>query len=118
MDIAIIGAGNVGRALATSLSQAGHRVTIASRDAADAAAAAAESGARVAESSVEAVRDADVVIPAVYITSMPDVADEIGAVAIAVPGRAGTPSGEPPERPADRVRDRRGADLHPRPGDH
>lgn len=80
MDIAIIGAGNVGKALARSLSHAGHRVTIASRDAADAAAAAAESGARVAGSSAEAVRDADVVIPAVYITSMPDVADEIGAL--------------------------------------
>ena len=32
MDIAIIGAGNVGRALATSFGRAGHAVTIASRD--------------------------------------------------------------------------------------
>ena len=37
MDIAIIGAGNVGRALATSFSRAGHAVTIASRDPQDAA---------------------------------------------------------------------------------
>ena len=31
MKIAIIGAGNVGRALATSLTRAGHDVTIAAR---------------------------------------------------------------------------------------
>ena len=36
MDIAIIGAGNVGRSLASAFVSAGHQVTIASRDLEDA----------------------------------------------------------------------------------
>lgn len=46
MKIAVIGAGNVGRALASSAVQAGHAVILTSRDPDDAAAAAVEMGAR------------------------------------------------------------------------
>jgi NADPH-dependent F420 reductase len=77
MDIAIIGAGNVGTALATSFTRAGHSVTISSRDAEHSRAAAAASGARIAASSLDAVRDADVVVLAVWIDSVPDIAAEI-----------------------------------------
>ena len=55
MDIAIIGAGNVGRALATSFVRAGHTVTIASRDPEDAGSVAAATGATVAASNADAV---------------------------------------------------------------
>ena len=41
MDIAIIGAGNVGRSLATSFVRAGHSVVVASRDPEDAGSVAA-----------------------------------------------------------------------------
>src|SRR3954454_7706614 len=77
MKIAIIGAGNVGTALATSLKQAGHDVAIASRDAADTKAAAAASGATAASDNLEAVRGADVVIPAISFAGMPELAGEI-----------------------------------------
>ena len=54
MKVAIIGAGNVGKALASSITQAGHEVVITSRDAADAASVAAASGATTAPSSAAA----------------------------------------------------------------
>lgn len=84
MQVAIIGAGNVGTALATSLVRAGHDVVITSRDAEDAARAASASGARAAATSRTSVEGADIVIPAVYAASFADVAAEI---ADAVAGR-------------------------------
>ena len=69
MDIAIIGAGNVGRALATSFSRAGHAVTIASRDPQDAAEAAAATGSTAGISAVEAVAAAGIVVLAVEFAS-------------------------------------------------
>lgn len=48
MKIAILGAGNVGRALASSAVRAGHAVILTSRDSDAAAAAAVEIGARTA----------------------------------------------------------------------
>jgi 8-hydroxy-5-deazaflavin:NADPH oxidoreductase len=77
MKIAIIGAGNVGTALATSFNRAGHDVVIASRDPEDAGGAAASSGARIASSNADAAASAELVVLAIPFTSAPDVAAEI-----------------------------------------
>jgi NADPH-dependent F420 reductase len=78
MDIAIIGAGNVGRALATSFTGAGHTVTIASRDPEDAAGVAAASGATIATSNAAAATTAEIVVLALPASRFADVAAEIG----------------------------------------
>ena len=77
MDIAIIGAGNVGRALATSFARAGHTVTIASRDTEDAGTVATSTGATVAASNAEAAEAAEIVVLAVPFDSFAAVAGEI-----------------------------------------
>jgi len=77
MDIAIIGAGNVGRALATSFSRAGHGVIVASRDPEDAGVLATETRSRVASSNIEAAAAADVVVLAIPFGSAEAVATEI-----------------------------------------
>jgi len=77
MDIAIIGAGNVGRALATSFSRAGHAVIVASRDPEDAGALASETRSRVAASNAEAAASAQVVVLAIPFASVEAVAAEI-----------------------------------------
>ena len=70
MNIAIIGAGNVGRALATSAMRVGHSVTVSSakrRHGGDAG--ARRPGAKAAESNRAAVEGADLVVLAVpYMT--------------------------------------------------
>ena len=85
MKVAIIGAGNVGTALARSIGRAGHEVLITSRDPKDAAQAAASSGARVVSTSAGAVEEAEVIIPAVGIDDMADVAQEIARPAAGKP---------------------------------
>jgi 8-hydroxy-5-deazaflavin:NADPH oxidoreductase len=85
MQVAIIGAGNVGKALATSLSRAGHDVVITSRDPQDAAGIAAATGARIARTNVVAAADADVVIPAVYFADIAGLAGEIATAAAGKP---------------------------------
>ena len=77
MDIAIIGAGNVGGALATAFVHAGHSVTIASRDPEDAGNVAARTGAAVATSNVDAVSVAEVVVLATPFSSAQEIAAEI-----------------------------------------
>jgi NADPH-dependent F420 reductase len=78
MKVAIIGAGNVGKALATSITRAGHEVTLSASSPQSAEQAAAEVGARSAATNVDAVRDADVVILAVpFVGAGPEVAAEI-----------------------------------------
>jgi NADPH-dependent F420 reductase len=62
MKVAIIGAGNVGKALATSITRAGHDVTITAKNPEHARAAANEAGATPAATNVAAVTGADVVI--------------------------------------------------------
>jgi 8-hydroxy-5-deazaflavin:NADPH oxidoreductase len=85
MKVAIIGAGNVGTALATSIARAGHDVIITSHDPDDAASAAATSGARVARSNADAAAEADIVIPAVSFQDVAAVASEIVAPAAGKP---------------------------------
>lgn len=65
MNIAIIGAGNVGKALATSIVKAGHTVTLSASDPSHAQESAQATGARAAASNREAVQGADLVILAV-----------------------------------------------------
>ncbi len=78
MKVAIIGAGNVGKALATSITRAGHEVTLSASSPESAQAAAQEVGASAADSNVSAVRDANVVILAVpYLGAGEEVAAEI-----------------------------------------
>ena len=85
MKVAIIGAGNVGTALATSIGRAGHEVIITSRDPKDAAQAASASGARVGESNAAAAAQADVVIPAVGMNEIEALAEEIAEPAAGKP---------------------------------
>ena len=77
MNIAIIGAGNVGRALATSFTRAGHSVLVASHDPADAGAIAADTGARVSGSNVDAAAAAEIVVLAIPFGNAEAVAAEI-----------------------------------------
>ena len=69
MIIAIIGAGGVGRSLATAFRRAGHDVIVTSRDAEAAAAVAADTGATAVGTSLEAAASADVVVLAVPFAS-------------------------------------------------
>jgi len=77
MNVAIIGAGNVGRALAASFIREGHTVTIASHDPEHASAAAAATGARFAKTNAEAAAAGQVVVLAIPFTSAEEVAAEI-----------------------------------------
>ena len=78
MKIAIIGTGNVGKALGAAFAGAGQDVTFGGRDADKVAAAAQASGAR-ATTTVAAVAGADVVVLAVPYTAAESVAEEIAA---------------------------------------
>jgi len=79
VNIAIIGAGNVGRSLATSFARAGHAVVVASRDPEDAGSVAAATGARIAASNVDAATEAEIVVIATPFSSAEAIAAEIGA---------------------------------------
>jgi NADPH-dependent F420 reductase len=78
MDIAIIGAGNVGKALAKSGLRAGHKVTLSAHHPEHAAEAARETGAEAAASNTEAVKDAELVIVAVPYDKLGDVFRGLG----------------------------------------
>jgi 8-hydroxy-5-deazaflavin:NADPH oxidoreductase len=79
MQIAIIGAGNVGRALATSLTRAGHDVTITAEHAASAVEAASQSGATAGTSNQSAAAGADVVVLAVQSQAIGQIAADMGS---------------------------------------
>ena len=79
MNIGIIGAGNVGQALATASVRAGHVVTISSATAEEAGRVAAAVGATAAASNRDAVADADAVILAVPFDAVNAIVDELGA---------------------------------------
>ena len=80
MNIAIIGTGNVGRALATSTRRAGHDVTIVGRDAAKASATAAELGVESATTTDQAASNAELVILAVPSDALAQVAQDLAGV--------------------------------------
>ncbi|HSL32654.1 MAG TPA: prephenate dehydrogenase/arogenate dehydrogenase family protein [Candidatus Limnocylindrales bacterium] len=77
MDIAIIGAGNVGKALASSFKRAGHDVTISAAHPEHAAEAASQLGARAARTNAEAVSGADLVVLAVPANALDSLAREL-----------------------------------------
>ena len=78
MKVAIIGAGNVGTALAGAIVRAGHQVAISATTPESARAAADKAGATAAPSNIDAVAGAEVVILAVpYVVAGPEVANEI-----------------------------------------
>lgn len=79
MRIAIIGAGNVGGSLADSAVKAGHKVTVAASDPANAEKTAANTGAAAATSNVEAVQSAEIVVLAVPNGAVTDVVSTLGA---------------------------------------
>jgi predicted dinucleotide-binding enzyme len=81
MDIAIIGTGNVGKALGSSLVRAGHNVTFAATNPEHATEAASGLGVQAAATSNEAIDGADLVILAVPASALGAVAKEIGASA-------------------------------------
>lgn len=85
MNVAIIGAGNVGRALATSFTRQGHTVIIASHDPEHAAATAAATGARFAKTNAEAAAQGEVVVLAIPFASVESVAAEIRAAVVGKP---------------------------------
>jgi hypothetical protein len=101
MDIAIIGAGNVGKALASSFKRAGHDVTITAAHPEHAAAAARELGTRAASSNADAVDSADLVVLAVPVTALDSIAQELntklaGKVVVDVSNRpTPDPAGSP-----------------------
>jgi NADPH-dependent F420 reductase len=79
MNITIIGAGNVGRALTGSAIAAGHSVTVSSNSGDSAKALAEATGATAAESNRAATESAEVVVLAVPYTAVPEVLSEIGS---------------------------------------
>jgi predicted dinucleotide-binding enzyme len=81
MDIAIIGTGNVGKALGSSLVRAGHNVTFSASNPQHATDTAGDLGAKAAASNNDAVNAADLVILAIPATALGAVASEIGASA-------------------------------------
>lgn len=81
MDIAIIGAGNVGKALAGSFKRAGHQVTIAAAHPEHAVDAARATGTRAAATNAEAIAGSDFVVLAVPETALEAIAAEISDAA-------------------------------------
>ena len=79
MKIGIIGAGNVGRALATGSIRAGHQVMISASRPDEAERVAAEIGAAAASSNRAAIAGADIVILAVPFDAISAIVKESGA---------------------------------------
>jgi len=84
MKVAIIGSGNVGKALAKSATQAGHKVTLASRSPEKAQEAAKATNAHAAHSTKDAVKDAELVVLAVPADKVDEV---VGALAPELDGK-------------------------------
>jgi len=114
VKVAIIGTGNVGNALGSSMLRAGHEVVFAARDTEKTKRVADELGAQAASTASEAAEAAEVIILAVPFAALDEVAEELagqaaGKIVIDVtnpgPATEGGPSAA--ERLADRMRDAR-----------
>jgi 8-hydroxy-5-deazaflavin:NADPH oxidoreductase len=81
MRIAILGAGNVGSAVARAAAKAGHQVVLSARSRDNAQVVAAEVGGTAAESNRQAVADADIVVFAIPYGAVDDVVAEIAPAA-------------------------------------
>lgn len=81
MDIAIIGAGNVGSTLASAAAKAGHRVTIACTDPSHSKAAAEKAGgnARAVATNADAVAAGSIVILAVPYSALDRIVSALGS---------------------------------------
>jgi predicted dinucleotide-binding enzyme len=77
MRVAVIGVGNVGGALASALTKAGHQVVVAASDAERAEQVAAGLKCEPAPNPAEASRDADAVVLAIPFSAGRDVAEQI-----------------------------------------
>ena len=84
MKVAIIGSGNVGKALAGSATRAGHTVTLAAHDPQHAEDAAKATKAHAARSNKEAVKDAELVVLAVPADKVDEV---VGALSSDLDGK-------------------------------
>ena len=84
MKVVIIGAGNVGSALARASKEAGHDVVVAARSEDKLDALVEELGVEKAGSNLQAVRDADVVVLAV---SFPEIDGLLAEVGVALEGK-------------------------------
>jgi predicted dinucleotide-binding enzyme len=78
MKIAVIGAGNVGTAVAGTAVRSGHEVTVSAAHPERAHAAAQATGATAAASNADAVKSADIVVLAVPATAHDALASELG----------------------------------------
>jgi NADPH-dependent F420 reductase len=78
MKIAILGAGNVGRALAGTSRKAGHTVRLSADDPENARDAAKITGAEAASSNADAVRGADLVVIATPFDAVDGIVTELG----------------------------------------
>jgi len=79
VNIAIVGSGNVGTALAQSAARAGHNVTISSKDAEEARALAESIGGVAADSNEEAVAASEVAFLAVPSAVVVDLVAQLGS---------------------------------------
>ncbi len=77
MDVTIVGAGNVGGALAKTITGAGHPVVVTAASRESAERVAGETGAKAVESNREAVALGEAVILAVPTSALDEVLDEI-----------------------------------------
>jgi NADPH-dependent F420 reductase len=77
MKVAIIGSGNVGKALAGSATKAGHTVRISATDVKHAEDAAKATRAQAAKSNKDAVKDAELVVLAVPANKVDEVVGEL-----------------------------------------
>ena len=78
MRIAIVGAGNVGKALSAAAVAAGHDVAVSATTRENAEEAAAAAGARAAADNADAVNGAEIVVLAVPHAAVADIANELG----------------------------------------